>query len=434
MPRPRPSPHSETVRDPLSGDLPARHVEIQVLCDDAGNVLTLGERECSIQRRHQKLIEESPSSAALDETTREEMEATVARACSAIGYRNAGTFEFLLDPDGGFHFIEVNCRLQVEHPVSELVTGIDIAREQVRIADGATLGLVGRDPGAAHAIEIRINAEYPTRGFAPAPGLVTRFRPPLGPGIRVDTATTDGSEISSVLRLDDREGRGLGRVAPGRGYSGGACSLRARRRRDPDDARPGARRAPVSGVRKRELLDVDALRARGAYPVPGDGMTQPIGRRAARRTALFLPTSGISPGSRSPLCTRGTWDEFARTFAGEVAERAPDLDKRITEASDDAPIAWVRSSGEHPAHGCLRARGGDGAAGGGDQRGCRVGEALRVRGRGVARQRDPRAHREGGPSGMKQRRRGAPARAEELLEKLNARRDELEALARADPI
>jgi acetyl-CoA carboxylase, biotin carboxylase subunit len=173
---------------------PARHVEIQVLCDDGGNVLTLGERECSIQRRHQKLIEESPS-AALNAVSREEMEAAVERACSAIGYRNAGTFEFLLDPDGGFHFIEVNCRLQVEHPVTELVTGIDIVREQVRIAAGGTLDFVGRAPRRGHAIEIRINAEDPTRGFAPAPGLVTRFRPPLGPGIRVDTAITDDSEI-----------------------------------------------------------------------------------------------------------------------------------------------------------------------------------------------------------------------------------------------
>jgi acetyl-CoA carboxylase, biotin carboxylase subunit len=173
---------------------PARHVEIQVLCDDGGKVLTLGERECSIQRRHQKLIEESPS-AALNAATREEMEAAVERACSAIGYRNAGTFEFLLDPDGGFHFIEVNCRLQVEHPVTELVTGIDIVREQVRIAAGGTLDVVGRAPRRGHAIEIRINAEDPTRGFAPAPGLVTRFRPPLGPGIRVDTAITDDSEI-----------------------------------------------------------------------------------------------------------------------------------------------------------------------------------------------------------------------------------------------
>ena len=173
---------------------PARHVEIQVLCDAAGNVLTLGERECSIQRRHQKLIEESPS-AALDDATREEMEADVERACSAIGYRNAGTFEFLLGPDGRFHFIEVNCRLQVEHPVTELCTGIDIVREQVAIAAGEPLALTGRAPRRGHAIEIRINAEDPARGFAPAPGLVTRFRPPLGPGVRVDTATSDATEI-----------------------------------------------------------------------------------------------------------------------------------------------------------------------------------------------------------------------------------------------
>ena len=173
---------------------PARHVEIQVLCDAAGGVLTLGERECSIQRRHQKLIEESPS-PALDAEARESMEASVERACASIGYRNAGTFEFLLGPDGAYHFIEVNCRLQVEHPVTELVTGIDIVREQVRIAAGEPLALTGRAPRRGHAIEIRINAEDPQREFAPAPGLVTRFRPPLGAGTRVDTAMREGSEI-----------------------------------------------------------------------------------------------------------------------------------------------------------------------------------------------------------------------------------------------
>ena len=173
---------------------PARHVEIQVLCDASGGVLTLGERECSIQRRHQKLVEESPS-AALDPARREAMEATVERACSAIGYRNAGTFEFLVGPDGDFYFIEVNCRLQVEHPVSELVTGIDIVREQIRIASGEQLRLTGRAPRRGHAVEIRINAEDPARGFLPAPGTVTRFVPPLGPGVRVDTAIRSGSEI-----------------------------------------------------------------------------------------------------------------------------------------------------------------------------------------------------------------------------------------------
>ena len=173
---------------------PARHVEVQVLCDSAGGVLTLGERECSIQRRHQKLIEESPS-AALDDATREAMESTVAKACKTIGYRNAGTFEFLVGPDGAFYFIEVNCRLQVEHPVSELVTGIDIVREQIRIAAGEQLAAAGRATRSGHAIEIRINAEDPARGFPPAPGTVTRFVPPLGPGVRVDTAVSSGAEI-----------------------------------------------------------------------------------------------------------------------------------------------------------------------------------------------------------------------------------------------
>jgi len=173
---------------------PARHVEIQVLCDGEGNVLTLGERECSIQRRHQKLIEESPSTA-LDSETREDMESAVERACVAIGYRNAGTFEFLVGDDGKFYFIEVNCRLQVEHPVTELVTGIDIVREQVRIAAGETLELTGRAPRRGHAIEVRINAEDPARGFLPAPGIVSTFVPPLGAGVRVDTAIREGGEI-----------------------------------------------------------------------------------------------------------------------------------------------------------------------------------------------------------------------------------------------
>jgi acetyl-CoA carboxylase biotin carboxylase subunit len=173
---------------------PARHVEIQVLADGQGGVLTLGERECSIQRRHQKLIEESPS-PALDNETREAMEATAERACRAIDYRNAGTFEFLLGPDRSFYFIELNARLQVEHPVTEMVTGVDLVREQLRIATGAPLERTGRAARRGHAVEVRINAEDPTRDFAPAPGRITRFRPPLGPGVRLDTFIEDGTDV-----------------------------------------------------------------------------------------------------------------------------------------------------------------------------------------------------------------------------------------------
>ena len=173
---------------------PARHVEIQVLCDGQGGVLTLGERECSIQRRHQKLLEESPS-PALDPETREAVEEAAERACHAIGYRNAGTFEFLLGPDRSFYFIELNARLQVEHPVTELVTGIDVVREQLRVAAGEPLSRTGRAARNGHAIEVRLNAEDPRNDFAPAPGTVTRFRPPLGPGVRIDTHIEDGYRI-----------------------------------------------------------------------------------------------------------------------------------------------------------------------------------------------------------------------------------------------
>jgi acetyl-CoA carboxylase biotin carboxylase subunit len=198
---------------------PARHVEIQVLCDSFGGVLTCGERECSIQRRHQKLIEESPS-PALDTERREAMEDAAERACRHIGYRNAGTFEFLVGLDGSFSFIELNARLQVEHPVTELATGLDLVREQVRIAAGERLPMTGRVPRSGHVIEIRINAEDPSRGFMPAPGRLVRFRPPLGPGVRVDTFAEEGSVIppnydsliAKVIVRDDTRAAAIARA------------------------------------------------------------------------------------------------------------------------------------------------------------------------------------------------------------------------------
>jgi acetyl-CoA carboxylase biotin carboxylase subunit len=163
-----------------------RHIEIQVLGDHHGAVVHLGERECSIQRRHQKLVEEAPS-AALTDKMRRRLGSTVVDAARAVQYTNAGTFEFLLDADGHFYFMEANTRLQVEHPVTEMITGVDIVKEQIRIAAGERLSFKQSDVTfTGHAIECRINAESPDT-FVPSPGLIQVFSVPGGPGVRVDT-------------------------------------------------------------------------------------------------------------------------------------------------------------------------------------------------------------------------------------------------------
>jgi acetyl-CoA carboxylase, biotin carboxylase subunit len=162
-----------------------RHIEFQVFGDLHGKVIHLGERECSIQRRHQKLIEESPSPALTPEL-RAEMGAAAVRLCEAVGYENAGTIEFLLDADGSYYFMEMNTRIQVEHPVTEMVTGIDLVKLQIQIAAGQPLDLASGLHPRGHAIECRINAEHPDT-FVPSPGKLKTFHPPGGPGTRVDT-------------------------------------------------------------------------------------------------------------------------------------------------------------------------------------------------------------------------------------------------------
>jgi 3-methylcrotonyl-CoA carboxylase alpha subunit len=173
-----------------------RHVEIQVLGDTFGNLIHLGERECSIQRRHQKILEESPC-VALTPALRAEVGATAVRIASAAGYVNAGTLEFLLDSDKQFYFLEMNTRLQVEHPVTELVTGIDLVRHQLQIAAGLPLGLTQEQISPrGHAIEVRLYAEDPEHHFLPSTGLVSRFAKPEGPGIRIDSGIESGDEIT----------------------------------------------------------------------------------------------------------------------------------------------------------------------------------------------------------------------------------------------
>jgi acetyl/propionyl-CoA carboxylase alpha subunit len=176
----------------------ARHIEVQILADLHGNVIHLGERECSLQRRHQKLLEEAPSPfIGEDEDYRQSLGSVAVRAAQAVNYANAGTIEFLVDSNKNYYFLEMNTRLQVEHPVTELATGIDIVREQIRIARGRQLRLTQADiVMKGWAIECRINAEDPHHGFLPSTGRITHMNPPTGPGVRVDTGVFAGFEIT----------------------------------------------------------------------------------------------------------------------------------------------------------------------------------------------------------------------------------------------
>jgi acetyl-CoA carboxylase biotin carboxylase subunit len=173
----------------------ARHVEIQVLGDQHGNIVSLFERDCSIQRRHQKIVEETPCPVLSPETLAKMGEVAV-RGAASIGYFSAGTFEFLLAPDGSFYFLEMNTRLQVEHPITELVTGLDLVREMVRIADGAALGFEQVTRRGA-AIEVRLYAEDPDNGFLPSPGRISLLRPAGGPFVRDDSGVFEGAQVSA---------------------------------------------------------------------------------------------------------------------------------------------------------------------------------------------------------------------------------------------
>jgi acetyl-CoA/propionyl-CoA/long-chain acyl-CoA carboxylase, biotin carboxylase, biotin carboxyl carrier protein len=175
-----------------------RHVEVQVLADTHGNVIHLGERDCTIQRRHQKLVEETPS-PAVDDALREQIGAIAVEAARAVRYRSAGTIEGLLSQEGEYFFLEMNTRIQVEHTVTELATGLDLVREQVLIAAGEPLSLCQEDVRlAGHAIECRINAEDPSNGFLPSPGRITAYREPAGPGVRVDSGVAAGSVVPDL--------------------------------------------------------------------------------------------------------------------------------------------------------------------------------------------------------------------------------------------
>ena len=271
-----------------------RHVEVQVLADGHGNVVHLGERDCSIQRRHQKLIEESPA-PLVDAELRERIGKIAVDAARAVDYRGAGTIEGLLSEDGEYFFLEMNTRVQVEHCVTEAVTGVDIVREQVLIAAGEPLSF-GQDDirWHGHAIECRINAEDASKNFAPAPGTVAHYREPSGPGVRVDSGVLGGSEITPLYDPMVGQADRLGRRPRARHAPDGARAegVRDRGRQDPDPVPQGDHGLRAVG-QGRDLPRPDRGQA------VAEGARVPEGR-ARRLTTTRSRSSPATTSSRSP--------------------------------------------------------------------------------------------------------------------------------------
>lgn len=280
-----------------------RHVEIQVLADAHGNVLHLGERDCSVQRRHQKVIEESPS-PALSEAQRRRIGEDAARLVAAAGYTNAGTVEFILASDGGYYFLEVNTRLQVEHPVTEMVTGLDLVAEQIRIAAGEPLSLSQADVRlSGHAVECRVYAEDPYHGFLPSTGELVLFRTPEGSGIRNDIGVAQGSTVTPYY--DPM----LGKLITWAADRASALDLMSNALRryvvagvevnvpllravvDSDDFRSGSVTTDYLDEHLTSLLPVHPLPARAAFAAAAWLLAEPVGRRASAWSTLALRTT-----------------------------------------------------------------------------------------------------------------------------------------------